>query len=303
MEQCLFCRNFTYDKPTNYCTVCGKPKIFFSEVIVVYGKDWSNKCSARFALTEKFLVIKKESRAKKGAVASFGLLGALVNSVSEPSKNSPLGYYALSEIKHIIWPYNNKKLKNNECMKIVNKDGSDLIFKGEFTCAMFSNLIKRFQECNIPVIDGKGKNYGDIFCEKPFVNEDTLGRRVCPEAAAVICMLKENFVVPAIVAPDEAAAPAPAPVPAPAPIPTPAPAPVPAPAPIPTPAPAPAPTPNPAPAPTPAPAPIPAPVPAPAPEPVQEAVEAVKNFKFCHECGSKILRTDKFCSECGTRQH
>lgn len=288
MEQCTYCRQNTYDKATNYCKSCGKPKCVFSDAIVIYGKEWKNRCFARFAITDKFLIIKKESRAKKGAAASFGLIGALVASTIDPSKGSPLGYYSLSEIKHIIWPYKNKKLKNEESMKIVNHDGSDIILKGELTCPMFSSVIKRFEECNVTVIDGKSKNFGDAFCENPFVDEDTVGCRVSPEAAKIVCMMKENFIAPAIPAPGAA---------------------------------------------SPAPAeekptkddgayslvpskefalenvkaseessPKPATETTPSPEPVKEDTAGAKEFKFCHECGNKLLRTDKFCPECGTRQ-
>lgn len=314
MEQCTYCRQNTYDKATNYCTSCGKPKCVFNDAIVVYGREWKDKCPARFALTDKFLIIKKESNAKKGFAASFGIIGTLVASTIDPSKGSPLGYYSLSEIKHIIWPYKNKKLKNDESMKIVNHDGSDLILKGELTCPMFSSLIKYFKECNITVIDGKSKNFGDTFCEKPFVNEDTLGCRVSPEASKIVCMMKENFVAPAIAVPGGVSS---APlkeqgkkddssysfvppkklavenvkVPE---------APTPAPQPAPTPAPQLAPTPAPQPALTPAPQPAPAPTPT--PEPVKKETTGTKDFKFCHECGNKLLRADKFCPECGTRQ-
>ena len=268
MEQCIFCRHHTYDRPTNYCTTCGKPKLFFSEVIAVYGKEWKNKCSARFAITDKFLIIKKESRAKKGMTASFGLVGAIVAATIEPAKGSPLGYYSLSEIKHIIWPYKNKKLKNMESMKIVNHDGSDLILKGELTCTMFSHIIPRFKECGVTVIDGEKTNHGDTFCQKPFVNEDTIGCRVSPAAAEIVCMMKENFVAPAIAVPAAESVSIPVSVPAT----------------------------------TPVPVSEPASVITPVPEPIEEKTAGTKEFKFCHECGNKLLRADKFCPECGMRQ-
>lgn len=276
MEQCKFCRQNTYERSTNYCTTCGKPKCYFSEVLVVYGKNWSDKCSARFAITEKFLIIKKESNIKKGVTASFGIIGALVASTADPSTKSPLGYYALSEIKHIIWPYNNNKLKRNECLKIVNHDGSDLILKGELTCPMFSKIIQRFKECNVPIIDGKGKNYGYTYCEKPFVNENTLGCRVCPEAADLVVMMKENFVAPAIAAPN--AEPATVSEPERKPLDE-------------TPVAVVAPS-----------APAPAPEPATTLEPAPETAPDAKAYKFCHECGTKLLIADKFCVGCGARQ-
>lgn len=288
MEQCIYCRQNTYDKNKVFCASCGKIKSVFNDVIVVYGKEWKNRCPARFALTDKFLIIKKDSNARKGLASSFGLVGAVVASSIDPSKGSPLGYYSLSEIKHIIWPYNNKKLKSNESMKIVNHDGTDLILKGELTCPMFSILIKYFKECNVTVVDGKNKNFGDTYCEKPFVHEKTLGCRVSPEAAKIVCMMKENFIAPSIPVPG-AASPAPAEekpknddgaysfvpskefavenvkVPEES-------------------------------------SPKPATETTPASETVKEETVGAKEFKFCHECGNKLLRTDKFCPECGTRQ-
>ena len=279
MEQCIYCRQNTYDRSKHFCTSCGKPKLGFNDVLVVYGKTWSDKCFGRMAFTDKFLIIKKETQLRKGVAASFGLVGAIVASVADPSKGSPLGYYSLSEIKHVIWPYNNRKLKRAECMKIVNRDGSDLILKGELTCTMFVDVVKRFKECNVTVIDGKNQNFGDTYCEKPFVNADTLGRRVSPDAAGVVRMMRENFVAPAIAVPNSEPVASLEAKHEPVAVEDPVAVEEPVAADVKTPEP-------------------------PVAEPKQTEAETpgAKDYKFCFACGSKLLKTDKFCVECGTRQ-
>lgn len=283
-------------KGRQVCPNCGEFFPVDNQVDLVYGTRWTDRVGGiDLAVTDKYLMVHKVP-GQKGATAAFGVVGWMVSVGAD--KMDTWAYYDRREFKQVIFPYRNKKCKDDWGIKFVNHDGTDFIIRGQFgtTLAKTADSLKK---AGFPVVDGGDTNHGDRYCDRPFLTEKTLGTRISPTASGIARMNKGCFV-------DVFRGPA-----------EPRPEPKPQPQPQPMPRPQPAPQPRPAQSayqyqrpqrwweeesastaiPVPA-APEPKPEPAPAPE-VKEPAEA---FKFCHECGNKLLESDKFCVKCGTRQ-
>ena len=107
------------------------------------------------------------------------------------------GFYDLKEIEKVIYPYRNSKFKKNNALKIVNKDGSDMIIKQVIGAVSMDKLAACFQAGGVK-IDSSCTDYGKVFCSKPFVDKKTMGARICPSALGFVKPVKGNFAAESV---------------------------------------------------------------------------------------------------------
>ena len=299
---CVCCGNnqttIAPDGVNKICPNCGQFYPVDTQVNMIYGTRFDHRlCGLDIAVTDRYFIV-HEVPGQKTAKAAFGMVGWLV---SVGKDNMEIwGYYDRNEFRSIIFPYRNKKLKDDWGMKFVRWDGSDFIIRGQFGTSL-AKTAESLRTAGYPVVDGSDLFFGDTYCEKPFLTERALGHRICPSAASFARKNKDTFVAePCPGAPQpsyQRAAARVAPQPAPQRVPQPAPQSIPLQA---------APSDNrmsdrtdtlkkekfiDAPG-----ASVVAPVSTAAP------AASADSFKFCHECGSKIRANDRFCPGCGTRQ-
>lgn len=285
MARCDYCKSA--ELIGNTCPNCGRILCNFEECHIISGTNAAFEL-ARITVTDKYMMLYVRGAGKTFAAASFGLLGALA--AEALSSGNRYGFYDLKEIEKVIYPYINSKFKKDTALKIVNKDGSDMIIRQVIGAVKMDKIAACFKAAGV-FVDSSRTDYGKVFCLKPFVDKKTMASRICPSAASFVKPVKGNFLA-ASVSGQVASAPAPAPAATVKPEqPT-----VTYTPPVETkaeekPAPAPAPAPN---------VTIEQLTPAPVYEaPTQSAAPA---FKFCFKCGNKIPAEDIFCGKCGTKQ-
>ena len=217
MAYCQCCKHEGY--VSKKCSVCGEFYYTDQEILVYYGEKKYARITARFFLSNKYFMLHKCKHFEKSS-NGLGLLGGIVVSavvLAAKQKKLPYAFYGMHELKEIIYPYCNKKFKKCREVKCVFKDGGDLILSFPLD-TLARGVADRIASTGVTLIDGTGKHFGETYCEKPFLNEDTVGCRVVADAATKINMMKKNFRVEPIggYAPEEPA-PAPKAEPAPAP--------------------------------------------------------------------------------------
>ena len=329
MARCDYCKSAEVVRGT--CPNCGSVLCNSQECHIISGTNSAFEL-ARITLTDKYMMLYVRSKGKTIVAANFGLLGLLA--AEALSSGNRYGFYDLKEIEKVIYPYRNRKFKKDNALKIVNKDGSDMIIKHVLGAISMDKLAACFKAAGI-AIDSSCIDYGKVFCARPFVDKKTIAARICPSAAGFVKPVKGNFAAPSVSGQPISAA-APTPVAAtPTPVvatPTPVAAPVAA-APVVAPVAAPTPTPVPAPAPVVTPAPvkpiqeekpeviyvppvetkvsenIPTASPVTEEKPIHTAPVSAQPItvtapsrKFCRKCGTTVATTDIFCRKCGTRQ-
>lgn len=297
---CTCCGNTqtgkTADGQHTICPNCGQFYPVNTQVNMIYGTRYHDRaCGLDIAVTERYFMVHLVP-GQKGAKAAFGLVGWMV-SVGMDNMET-WGYYDRNEFQAVIFPYRNNKLKEDYAMKFIRWDGSDFILRGQFGTSM-AKTADSLKQAGYPVVDGTDRFFGDVYCEKPFLTEKTLGTRICPSAASFSRQGKGTFVAEACVGAGQAAPQRPAPQPTPQrPVAQPAPA-----------APAPGyqkyekenlwkkedfskePT-----------TPIPASASTAVPKSASAQAASAESWKFCHECGNKLREGDKFCVNCGAKQ-
>ena len=106
------------------------------------------------------------------------------------------GYYALSELRHVVYPFRANKIKEDVGIRFVFRDGSDFILKRGY--GHWTGVCAFLKEAGVEIVDGSDRHFGDRYCQKPFINEDTADLRVCAPAAKDIQMMEGNLAVPLI---------------------------------------------------------------------------------------------------------
>ncbi len=188
MSFCDFCKSA--DTFAGICPNCGKYLFGNEKCRVISGITASSEL-ATISLTNKYMFLNARSTAEKVATSTLGLLGIFLYAIFRP--HNRYGFYDLREIERVIYPYRNKKLKNNMALKIVNKDGSDMIIKQVRGGIDMNRLVTYFQKAGVK-IDSSCVEYGNVFCAAPFVDKKTMARRICPSAAGFVRQVKGNFV-------------------------------------------------------------------------------------------------------------
>ena len=282
MARCDFCKAAELVGGT--CPNCGRILCNFEECHIISGTNASTEL-ARISLTDKYMMLYIRSTGKIVATASFGLIGALA--AEALSSGTRYGFYDFKEIEKVIYPYRNSKFKKDTALKIVNKDGSDMIIKQVIGAIGMDKIAACFRAGGVP-IDSSCTDYGKVFCSKPFVDKKTMAARICPSATAFVRPVKGNFAAAPLGTVEKA------PEPKVAPAPTPTPAPTPAPTPVRT-------------EPVKKEEPpkviyVPPVVSEPQPVSVQPVQEEEPAFKFCYKCGRKLAADDLFCGRCGSKQ-
>ena len=169
----------TAEREDKKCPNCGTFIISDYELDLIYGTSYRQRVEVRFSFTDRYLIIHRNKGLEKSG-NGFGVIGGvIVSAVTLTVKESklPYGYYGLNELKEVIYPYRNKKFKKNKALKFVFKDGSDFIVR-DLIEDRLTLISKCLAKLGVTVIDGKGIDNGDTFCQKPFVTADTVGLRV-----------------------------------------------------------------------------------------------------------------------------
>ena len=164
------------------CPVCGN-FVIRGAATFVYGRTSKDAYTCELGLTDTYLIVKKRSKSSMIAQTTAAGFGGIVGEAIYISAQSKLakdrGYYPITNIKQVIYPYKNKKYKGVLAAKIINKDDTDFILVMNLNGVLSEKSAKlffgKFSTVGVPVIDGSHVNYGDVFCSHPFVNEDTFG--------------------------------------------------------------------------------------------------------------------------------
>lgn len=188
MANCEYCKGVNADK--SGCPNCGRYLRRFDEVQIISGTNSATEI-ARLSMTDKYMMIHRTSGGEKTIAASFGLIGSLA--ASALSSGTLYGFYDLKEMEKVIFPYHNKKFKKNNALKIVNKDGSDLIIKSVIGAVGMDKIAECFAACGVFVQDGTNMDFGKDFCVRPFVDKKTMGSRICPSAVPFVKPVRGNF--------------------------------------------------------------------------------------------------------------
>lgn len=187
MARCDFCK--AAEIVAGSCPNCGRILCNFQECHIISGTKPSTEL-ARISLTDKYMMLYIRGAGKTVASASFGLLGALA--AEALSSGNRYGFYDLKEIEKVIYPYRNSKFKKDNALKIVNKDGSDMIIKQVIGAVSMDKIAACFKAGGV-TIDSSCKDYGKVFCAKPFVDKKTMAARICPSAISFVKPVKGNF--------------------------------------------------------------------------------------------------------------
>ena len=192
MARCDFCKSAELVGAT--CPNCGRILCNYEECHIISGTKGSTEL-ARISITDKYMMLYIKSTGRVVATASFGLLGALASEVL--SSGTRYGFYDFQEIEKVIYPYRNSKFKKNNALKIVNKDGSDMIIKQVIGAVSMEKLAACFKAGGVK-IDSSCTDYGKVFCSKPFVDKKTMGARICPSALGFVRPVKGNFAAESV---------------------------------------------------------------------------------------------------------
>lgn len=196
MAHCEFCKN-EHDRK-QACPYCGTP--LFSVVgDVIYGATEREVAPADLTLTDRFLIMRRvtagETMGAAAAGAAFGAIGVLVASAAEGARKKLYAYYDLREVQKFIYPYHTAALKKDVAVKLVNRDGTDVVFK--FSPRAAKQFVERLQSLSVYVENGVGTQY-TACCMAPFVDAKSYALRVCHAAGAFVRIEGEQFVAPPI---------------------------------------------------------------------------------------------------------
>ncbi len=203
MALCTYCKN--EGQKTNACAYCGT-LTSTGMATFIYGFTEKESYGCEFTLTDKYFIVKGVSQKEMAASSSgaaFGLVGALIVEAArdEMAKKKPFAFYDLAELQKVIYPYHTKKLKKDTAFKFVNKDGSDFVLyfnlNGLFSGKSAKTFLAALAKSGVYVENGANA-VNNVCCEKPLVNKDTLGTRVCQSAATFVRMNEKQFIAPAV---------------------------------------------------------------------------------------------------------
>ncbi len=290
--------------PAN-CGSCGKT-IYGAMGRIICGRVAQEESRCNIVVTDKYLIIGSVSKAeaRSGRMSGgLGLIGALVVEAAVETKKRSYGYYNLDQFVRLIFPYVGGGIKKKNAMKLITKDGKDLILICDQP-GTWDSVGKALQKTvdalrsKIPNFeDGSKKNYGPYACLDPLVDLTNFDK--------VRLGVPEPEPEPKPKKPRAPRKPKAAPAPDPAPAPASATQPEPAPAPVPEPVSEPAPAPKAPPKPKAAPAPVEEPKPQP-----KAAVKvlvakpktkpAEEKTVTCPKCGEKLPAFCRFCTQCGS---
>lgn len=221
MSICNSCKN-PLEKGAS-CSHCGQ-LLLNAPAMFVYGQTAKDACGCIANLTDRYLIVQKQSAKKTVAgdiltifqeTTFLGLIpDLLIDGARHAAKKAAklfYGFYDLKEIDHVVFPYRNNAFQNDSALKIMNADGSDFILHFSIHGnALNERNAKAFADCfakaGVRVVDGSSQQLGDLFCAHPFVDANTFGTRVCPSAAAFVQMTANQFIAPAIAGTATAAA-------------------------------------------------------------------------------------------------
>ena len=178
--KCRFCgKEITNSK----CTDCGSEN-YEAGGRILYGKNDGDRCNCMMYITDKYLFIGRvaDNYFKKQRVGrGFGLVGMIVADASSDAPKT-YGYYPLNQIQKVIFPFLNTRIDDKEAVKLVMKNGKDVILifdqPGAFdgTRKVRKTMVEKLRAAAVQFEDGSGKNHGSEYCVDPLVNADTFDR-------------------------------------------------------------------------------------------------------------------------------
>lgn len=190
MQRCKFCGRAL--PSSGDCSDCGK-LVATGAAILIYGKAAPDLLSGDFYLTERKLLIRHQSAGyffgQMASRAMFGAVGSLVFDSATKVKPEDIAGFRIENVHYIIYPYRNIKLKKNKAVKIVNKDGTDCILSFDTGSLMDGKRVEKYMEAfdglGIPIKDGFDWDFGDRYCDHPFLGpRRMMGRNEAPAFCA-----------------------------------------------------------------------------------------------------------------------
>ena len=196
MAKCPYCKQELAEKKSD-CPNCGKV-LSNPEGAIFFGKTRREQADVEVVLTEKFLLLRKLSKALTyGAAtvdANFGIAGSLASSAMSAAAKRIYGYFDLREISRIVYPFINKWAKKPVALRVVMQNGGDfvLLFPKDVTQA----LAERLSSLGIPCENGQMHDAGEQYCLSPFLTKDSFHQRIAESAKGFVTPGKEQYFTP-----------------------------------------------------------------------------------------------------------
>ena len=193
---CPNCRNEIVER--GRCPYCGDSLVMLEGTVICDAARKDTRI-CHGVLTTRYIVLRAETQGEAvgDAVAgSFGLIGSLIQVGIDSKKQYPFGFIDLREVQKVVYPFYNAKLKKPYWVRIVMKDGSDLILGLDKRTA--PELAAKLPTLGVYVENGENQNAGTVYCSKPFINTQSLGLRVAASAAQFVKPLQGQYAAPLI---------------------------------------------------------------------------------------------------------
>lgn len=182
MDKCCYCKSSIQTGAV--CTHCEKI-IYTAGGKIIYGKTIKDIIDCEVTLTDKYLIIRKVSKAEVRGTRignAGGLVGAIIAEAAKSPEEKPHGFYLLSNIAKGIYPYKANGIKRNNAIKLINKDSTDFILifdKPGFidgTAKVLKKMVANIRNA-VPVVEDSSRlNFGAVLCANPYVTFDTLDK-------------------------------------------------------------------------------------------------------------------------------
>lgn len=182
MENCCYCKSSIQNGAV--CAHCGKI-IYTAGGKIIYGKTIKDIIDCEVTITDKYLIIRKVSKAEVRGTRmgnAGGLVGAIIAEAAKSPEEKPHGFYLLGNIAKGIYPYRASGIKRNNAIKLINKDSTDFILifdKPGFidgTARVLKKMVDNIRSSVKVVEDGSRLNFGAVLCANPYVTIDTLDK-------------------------------------------------------------------------------------------------------------------------------
>ncbi len=180
MSTCRFCSK-NYDG--SYCPDCGR-QLYTAPASIVCGTTIDDASDCEITVTPKYLFIRRVSKSEKNkatAGRAFGLLGRIVAEAAT-EKSNEFGWYPLSDFSKAIYPYITKKSKLNPGIKLIAKDGRELLLifdtPGDFDSSRKAakTVAKHLGDIIPEIEDASQKDFGSKGCQNPYVTEENFDK-------------------------------------------------------------------------------------------------------------------------------
>ncbi len=165
MAECPHC--FKNVSDIDVCPDCGTSLWTLNNAKIYCGKTTKDDSYTILTVTDKYVVLKRISAGELNARAFSGLFGVLgvLTVAAATSKERSSGFIAYEDVEKAIYPFIAKGVKKNSSVKLIMKDGTDVVL--EIGHKKTRNaLLEQISEVEY----GGNEKPSEIICENPYTN-------------------------------------------------------------------------------------------------------------------------------------